>query len=70
MMINMNLFVNHHRQLTIKTITEIKPISSPEMLSSATSLSIPSSSSDEEEQQQVAAISLDEQKTIVDEITA
>ncbi len=52
-----------------QTVTEIKPISSPEMLSSATSLSTPSLSSDEDEQQvkTVTTTTPEEKKSIIDE---
>jgi len=55
-----------------QTVTEIKPISSPEMLSSATSLSTPSLSSSDEDEQEVQTVTTttpDEKKSIVDETT-
>jgi hypothetical protein len=52
-----------------QTATEIKPISSPEMLSSATSLSTPSLSSDEDEQKvkTITTTTPEEKKSIIDE---
>jgi len=52
--------------------TEIKPISSPEMLSSATSFSTRSLSSSDEDEQQVKTVTTttpDEKKSIFDEYT-
>jgi len=63
---NINNDSNH------QTGTEIKPISSPEMLSSATSLSTNSlSSSDEDEQlvQTITTTTPDEKNSIIDEYT-